>query len=344
MEPTTPPPVHTEKNTDEWPLGELYRKAYKIATKNPVLWWFSLAIGAGMGSYQGSGGDISPSDTESLQKLFNGSGAEQAEKVLGAATNSSMDLFGQIMQAIPWYFYAILIGEILLLVIFGVVISLIYKAWAEASLLNGIEDSIAEKKPTMQESSEKAFPLIASFIWLQIVPGMVFGLLSFALIGMLVLLFVVVPDNLKVIIGILLFLVGVVFLIGLLYLTMALIWAPRKIVTDKIAAREAFFKGLHIAHKKFWKTILFGMLNNIVTLFTLGIAVGIPLIIFLLLGVLAGFLWKGAIAISITLISVIVILGIVWIVALTLLFGIVDTFKAAFWSLAYHKIKGKYEH
>lgn len=333
------------QKTEEWPIGELYGKAFTIAKKNPVLWWFAIAVGAGAGSVNngGGGGDISAKDMQSFQQMLNGSAPQSAENVLGAATSPWMDLLSQIAQAIPWYFYVILGVEIFVIIVISIVVSVIYKAWAEASLLSGIETGIRDEKPTMRNMSENAFPQIKSFIWLQVLPPLAFWLLSLSILGMLIFLLVVVPGNMKIFIGILLGIAGIVFLIGLFFLTMILIWAPRKVIIDKLPAAQAFTVGVHIAKRKFWKTLLFGILNNLISLLVFGVAIGVPLIIFVLFGILAGVLWKGMFALSVTIISIIAVLFVVWLVALTLLGGIVDTFKAAFWSLAYHKIRGKYE-
>lgn len=335
-----------EQKAEEWPIGELYGKAYRIATKNPVLWWFAIAIGAGAGSsFRGNGGsDISAKDMQFFQNMFSGSPQQSAEKVLGAATSPMGDLFQQIIQAIPWYFYLFFGIEILVLLGIGIAVSIIYRAWAEAALLTGIENGIKDEKPVMKDMSEKAFPRIKSFIWLQVLPSLAFWLISLSLLGMLIFLLIVVPGNLKILLGILLGIAMLVFIIGLLFLTMALIWAPRKVIVDHLSAREAFLVSIHIAKRKFWKTILFGILNNLISLVIFGVAIGIPLVLFVLLGILAGVLWKGMFGLSVTIISIIAVLAVVWIVLLTLLGGIVDSFKAAFWSLAYHKIRGKYEH
>jgi len=343
IHPSTPP----TPQADDWSLGDLYSKAYAIARKNPVLWWFSLAIAAGMGSYNsGSGGGNSSSkeDSQFFQDILNSSGSDQAAKVLGDATSPIFMIFQQIIHAIPWYFYLILGIELLALVILSIIIAVIYKAWAHAGQLSGVETSIRGEKPTMHEMSEKAFPLIKSFIWLEIVPMLLFGLLSVSLLGMLTFIFFIVPGNLKIPFGILLSLGVVTFFIGLLYLSIALIWAPRKLVTEKVSAQKAFGLGFHIAKNKFWKTLLYGFVNMIVALFVFGMAIGIPLIIFILLGGLAALLWQSVIGLSISIIMLLILLGIVWIILLTLLMGMFDSFKAAFWSLAYHKIKGKYEH
>jgi hypothetical protein len=335
-----------ESSSQEWSFGEIYGKAYRIATKYPVLWWFALAIGAGSffnGSGGGSSSSSSSNNSDTLLQHSDKQSALPLAKVLGAATDATADLWTQIAHAIPWYFYAVLIGEVLVLVIFAVVVSIIYRAWAQASLLHGIESAIKDEKPDMADMSEKAFANIKSIIWLEIVPSLAFWLISVPLLGMLIFFLFVFPGSLKIFAGLLLFVGIIVFITALLFMTMASIWAPRKVILDNISAYEAFLSGLRITKKKFWKTLLYGIFNVVMELVILALVVIIPLIILILLGTVVFLIIQSSIPLIIFVSILLAALIVVWIVAFTLLTGVITTFKTAVWSIAYHKIRGKYD-
>lgn len=336
----------THGQKDPWNIGDIYHQAFQIAKKYPVLWWFALATAAGSSANSNIRlpSDNSMSGIQELLKHTDKQSALPLAKVLGAATGPTADLFSQIFQAIPWYFYAILVFELLIAFLLVIVTSLIYQAWAQASLLQGIEASIKHEEPTMEQSSEKAFPLIKSFIWLHLVPPLGFILLSLPLFGMLVFLFVIVPGNLKILIGLLFVLAIFAWVISLLFLAMTSIWAPRKVVVDQLSAQEAFTHALSLAKMKFWKTLLYGICNNLVAIgINLLFIVG-PIIVFLI-AIFFGpaFFEKLPPAIMVILITVAVMLFIVWIIAMMVVEGIVTTFKAAVWSIAFHKLRRTHE-
>jgi hypothetical protein len=152
------------------------------------------------------------------------------------------------------------------------------------------------------------------------------------------------PGNLKIFAGLLFFAALIVFIIAFLFITMAGIWAPRKVILDKIPAYDAFVVGIHIAKKKFWKTLMYGGFNTLMQTIILIIVFVLPLLIIATLLFIAIGTAKTALGITITLGIIMALLFVIWIAAITILTGVVTTFKTAIWSICYQKIRGKYEH
>ncbi len=323
----------------DWMIEELYRKAWQIVKSNKMLWVFGVAIGAGTSfNYNNS---LDKSDTEWLQKLFEGNPQQGQEltHVLGTATSTTDGMISQLFSAVPPYLWIILVLEFLLLVISGIFISLIYKSWATGALLENVDRCIKGGKAAINEASEKAFKVLKPLLWLEIIPSLILTLAS--VIGLIVFAagIVFAPNILKVIF--ILLMIGFVFFLAYAWimLTASLIWATRKVVTENKPAKEALSLGYNIAKKKFWAILLLGLVNNILIVIVFGIPI-VVLIGIIIGGIIAGISMKG-LGIAIFIIAGLLFLALI--IGLTVAGGILNAFKASVWSLAYNNIKGKYE-
>lgn len=333
---------------DPWSFGEIFNQAFQIAKKTPTLWWFALALGSSVGYSGASNFQLpSPTDFQNINQLLQEPNKQSSlllTKVLGDSTNPLQDIIQQTIHAIPWYFHAILGIELSILLGISIISFIIYQAWAKAALLHGIESTIKDETVDMSVSSEKAFPQIKSFIWLNIVPHLIFWLISLSLLGCLTVFLIIFPSNMKTFISILLIIAFIVFIIGLLFLTMTSIWAPREVITHKVPAYQAFLKAATIAKKKFWKTLLYAIWKNILTFIMTMLVLIIPLIILGILFFISIFISQQSLAFFIPIAILTSFLFIIWIIAFTLWSGAIQTLTESFWSIAYHKIWRKYEH
>ena len=120
--------------------------------------------------------------------------------------------------------------------------------------------------------------------------------------------------------------------------SIALIWAFREVLVSDKPAKQAFWNGLKIARKKFWASLLLGVVNSILG----GLLSSVPWIIF---GVFAvgGYLAFLNNLVSLWTLGVGVPLFVAALVVSTVLGAIIEAFKAATWTVAYDKIKGKYD-
>lgn len=323
----------------DWKIEDLYRDAWSIVKKNKILWIFASALGAG--SSFNSNFKFNDSDSKSFQEIFKNFESKpqlnEVNDVLGAATSSVSDFLGSIFSAVPVWLYILLIVEFVVLILIGSIITLIYYSWAEGALLENINKIILGGKADIQEASKKALSYVKRLLFVGIVPGLLLTLIVFAIFGLLVFLSFI--TEMYILMGIL----GFIFLIAVVYaytlLTFTLIWAPRKIVSENVSYKVALVSAYKIAKRKFWSTFLLGIINNIVAF-----------VVFIVPSVVLAFLFGGGFAAGYFVEELripLIILGGLLIIVVMLLFtvgsAVLGAFKTTVWSLAFSKIKNKYE-
>lgn len=360
MDPSPPPfklKDEAAQTPSDWQISDLYSRAWKIVKKNKTLWIFGAALAAlefGSGNSGGSGGSggSGNSDTpgkeqlDSTKEVFNFFSPDSSDhqtigQVLGDSTDYIQTTLGILFREIPVWMYLVIALEIIFMFVLFMIIRTIYKSWVEASLLAGTQKAADDQSPTIESSSNSAFPVLKSFIWLDIVPGLIIILALFLSIALVALGIAFGNLAIKIISG-LAGLIGIfVFIYAFILLTVSMIWAKRQVVFEKKSARIALSNGYKIAKKKYWTSILLGFVNN----FLAGIIVIVPfiiLIVIFLIGIAVG-VGSNDTSVWITLGSLggILLLGVI--IAFTLLSGVISAFKATVWTLAYGKIKGKYD-
>lgn len=320
----------------DWMIEELYRKAWQIVKNNKMLWVFGAAIGAGTGfNYNSS---IDKIDTEWLRKLFEGNPQQSQEltRVLGAATSATDSVISHLFSSVPPYLWILLGLEFLFLILFGLFVSLIYQSWATGALLENVDRCIKGGKAVIREASEKAFTILKPLLWLEFIPSLILTLGS--IVGFIVLVMVIMfaPGFSRIIFGLLLFGFALFLVYAWTMLTASLIWATRQVVAENKPAKKALRCGYNIAKKKFWATLLLGLVNNILV----AIVFGIPIVV--VIGFIIGAVFAGK-SFGIALFIIAGLLLFAFIIAGTIVAGALGAFKASVWSLAYNNIKGKYE-
>lgn len=324
--------MDAQQQTPDWEVGKLYRQAYEITKKHKILWLFGIVVGSGLGlNFSNSFG----SDFKEFFKDDKKEAIINGAAVLGDSTSKAFEMFLQLFSAIPLWMYLVLGLEILFLIIYLIAFWLIYRAWAEASLLEGVQTSINGQTPTISDNSEKAFRSIKSLIWLNVVPSLVFTLLILIVGGILISIIIVGNTLVKIIFGLLLIPAVLGIITGWIILTMIMLWASRLVVVDHHAAYEAFKKGYKIMKQKFIPTLLLGVFNTVLTWLLYGA-------VFTVMGifVLGGFLTIN----QNTVLSILFFvtggfLFFLFILLSSVLSGIIATFKASVWSLAYNTIR-----
>lgn len=339
MEETKP-----EQNKPNWVIGDLYRQAWEIIKTHKVLWLFSMAAGgAGVGIdtiFNNLDNDIFKNfDKFTPDKQ---TGVSEISRVLGESTSYLSETLFYLFSATPLSFYFILAIEFLLLIIIGVSINLVYNAWSTGSLLSGIQAAITGDKPTIKDSSEKAIRRIKPLIWLAIVPMLVLMLLFFAG-AILPISLIFLGKQVRFLSIILTFLLVFLFLLSVIAVSLAQVWAQRRVVVDEKPAKESLFAGLRITRKKFWSMLLLGIVNNVLILLVVGIPIGIIAGIFI-----GGFftfdMFNTTYSTRILLIAPFIItIVLLSIFLFPILGGIINAFKATVWSLAYNNIREKYD-
>lgn len=332
------------KQEPDWKIGSLYREAWKIVKKYKVLWIFGMAVAAE--GFSGSGSSRFSENFNTYQKYFQNiqnTSNNDLSMVLGASTDALSEHIAGIFGSIPPGMFLLLILEFLLIIGISIILSVIYNCWAEGSLLFGVQEAIANKNISISSASEKSFSVLIKIIQVRIIPNLLI-LLAF-------ILSLIILPFLSIFFGPLILLTAIIWFAFLavvfLMINLSQIWAVRKIVTGQITAKQALRDGYEIAKKKFLPMILLGILN-ILLLFIIVMIIFIPAIGLFFGGFFMLFTGISGTAFDIIqvgfylVVSAVILYGIGQI-AISVASGIIKAFTTIVWSLAYQKIKGKYD-
>lgn len=326
----------------DWNISELYSRAWVVIKKNKILWVLGAAAGVGS-SYNFRSSNFNSDD---FQKLFNQNPSTQnapqkLTEVLGASTNKPFtDAVVNLFSSVPigWYFLGAL--ELILVVVLGLVIMTIYQSWSQGMLLQATATALLDQKVTIADTAKLVLPKLKSLLWLNIIPGLVFFLAITVAVMVITLGIALTPFPIKI-----LFIILAVVSLGAaiywgIFLAASLIWAPREILLNNQSGKASLIAGYKIAKKKFWASLLLGVVNNILAavIFLVPILIGVAFVV----GVIfAGF--KSTVPLPLIIVAG-VITGLPILIGFMLLGGIIAGFKAVVWTDAYSKIKGKYDH
>lgn len=333
-----------EEKSTNWDISELYRKSWQIIKNNKVLWLFGMAtVTFSSGS---SRSNISSDNFDSVIKFFQNNGStttsDKLTQVLGASTSSPFtESLRSLFFSVPLWLYVLLGLGVLLLILVNVVLGIIYQAWVNGALIAGVNAGAINQKPTISQSSNDAFPAIKGLIWLNIVPTLVFFLVAAIVFGILIFAIVLLPSFSKAIPIIITVLAVIAAVVGWILITLTQIWASRRVILDKKPAKESFWSSFKIVKKKFWHMVLLAIVN---TMISIGVMVIMAIPILIVGGVAVfSFVFSKP---NPSLIPILIVIGIlvflIYTVGYTILSGIVNSFKASVWTLAYNHIKGGY--
>jgi hypothetical protein len=323
----------------DWEIGNLYSRAYKIVKSHKILW--ALGAAASVGGYSSNFQSTNSFDSKTFQNMFQSSNPEISNTVTQAVGTpnttdpSTLVTFQNLFYLVPMSQYFLLGVEVLTLVVFGLILSLIYQAWSQAVLLNAVDQAIDHQKISIKDSSHKALGSIKPLIWLQIIPGLVLTVSAILVIGVLVVGITLGSSLVKVLFIFLTFLAVTAFIGLFIYLLVIQIWATRLAALEGKSGRVALSLGYKIARKKFWASLLLGTVNTILV----GIVTFIPIMFLVVIFGGAVFAIVFTKSFSIWMIPVGVILGIGIMFFITLLMGALNSFKATVWNLAFKSVK-----
>ncbi|MCL5784314.1 MAG: hypothetical protein M1142_03100 [Patescibacteria group bacterium] len=327
-----------------WSISELYSKSWQIIKDNKILWLFGMAaVGLSSGS---SRTNIKSGDIDSIRKFFQnndpGTTSNKITQVLGASTDTFAETIKNLFFAVPIWVYVLLGLGILLLILANIILGIIYQAWANGALIAGVNAGAVSQKPTISQSSNNAFPAIKGLIWLNIIPTLIFFLITAVVLVILILGIVLLPSFSKAIPIILTVIAVIGAFIGWLLLTLTQIWASRRVVIDGKPGKQSFLTSFKLAKGRFWKMLGLGIVNILISL-AVGFIIAFPLLIaggITIFSVL--FSKSNSSLLGFAILSVIVT-ALIYIFISPILFGILNSFKATVWTLAYNKIKGEYD-
>lgn len=351
-------PESAKQSTSDWSIGDLYSNAWRITKKFKVLWIFGIATlgSGGLSNYtnllnsNSSSPTQSPSPSplptfENTDKLLN---FNNTQNILGLQTQSE-NIISSLFANINFGVWFLLGLEVLLLIVIGITLSIIFNAWATSALLSATDDAIDEKNVTIESASANALSKIKSMAWIQIVPGFILFITSIlALIIPFIMLYLGQSLIYLFVISIVLIIViGLIILYFSILTTLSITWGTRIIANENVSGREAFWRGWRISKKKKWAMLGLSFVNIVVG----GILIAIPIIV--LIAIIAGILFatysisnfqfENLNNASYIFVPLIILILMSLIIFFTLGSGIFNAFKTIVWSLAYRKIKGKYD-
>ncbi len=333
----------TKENKPDWAIEELYRKAFDIVKNNKVLWIFAAAAGGGVSfnSSFNNSFNFDGKDLDKFQQFFQNNSEVGSDKlsVLGASTSAFSDIFSQVFTPLNITLFSFLILEFLILMLIGIVITLSYQAFANGALLESIQACIKGGKANITDSANAAFGYIRRLIFLQIVPGLI-ATIAFVTGLMITGMGIVLSDGaVRGYFILAIIVLAVIAFISFIMLTLLLIWAPRIVVVEKASALDSLSKAFFLVKKKFWSSLLLGIVNTILS----GILTLVPVFILAVVTISGLVLAWQVESLRIPLAVFAFPLLFLVIIVLTLATAILHAFKTTVWSLAYDKIKNKYD-
>lgn len=260
--------------------GEIVNKSIEVVRKNKWLWIFGAITGsgAGIGNWQNLSGENKFKDVFDGLKTGNSlpHGFPSAD-VLGAYTNVIKEWFWGISPII-WF---LIITGILIFSAAAIAVWMVFKAYAKASLIWGVESTLNGEVKDLAAISVKGREKNKNLIlfWLISV-----GIFLPAAATWFILTFFLADSIVKYIL--LFVFVLSVMIFGLLNIMIS-IYGERLIVLKEYSPWEAWKKGLKLAYSNFFATLFMGIINFIIKtiagiLATVGalIVTGIPIIVF----------------------------------------------------------------
>ena len=331
-----------EKKVD-WNISDLYSKSWQIIKNNKVLWLFGMAtVALSSGS---SRTNISSENLNYIKKFFqnnnSGNTSDKLTQVLGTSTNTFTETIKNIFLTVPIWLYVLLGLGILLLILVNIVLGIIYQAWANGALIAGVNAGAVNQKPTINQSSNQALPVIRGLIWLNIIPTLIFFLVTAVVSGLLIFAIILLPSFTKVVPIIATVLVGLAAIVGWVLISLTQILASRRVVLDKKPAAQSFSSSFKIVRKKFWKMFTLAIVNTVLS-FIMMFIMAIPLIVAGGAAIFGFISSKSNSSLILIIIVVGVILFLLFAIGFTIFSGILNSFKASVWTLAYNHIKGDY--
>lgn len=258
---------------------------------------------------------------------------QQSSQILGAATDTISDFFSNI----PIGVWIILGTSIFLAVIIAIIISLVIREWARGALIASIHDVEDEKTVRLRSGSLHGLQFVKRYIFLHIIPGLLFTLVIAFVSGVFIALLLIVKSTAaKILIGLLGGLMFItVVLVGGVLLLLTIILAEQLVVRQNLSAKEAIKVGFKLAKKYFFQMLGLGAIH-------LGIGCAVGCLTMLILVILAVVVFLAFIIGKQVGIIATIIVGIpiiIFILLSILIKGIFQVFKTSNWTLLAREIE-----
>lgn len=331
--------------------GNIISRAWKITFKYKWLWVYGMVLaslgglGSGGGGGSSSGGSKNTPAFKDIQNITPPEG-EELTHVLGTSTS----LLKEWITHVPLEVWILLGVVFVFLVLYGIFVQIIIHSWATGALIGGLKDAEGDKNPvnllTTTAHGKKTWKNI--FLFNLLTAGVGLGLFVGSILvcglGILIVGFLQIPfvQIILTVVCVLMFIFLLVISIPIL--TMISIYGERLIVLQGMETKEAFKKAFGLSKSSFWKTLIMGIIKNLITtgmgcasLLALLVIVGVPAAIIAVVEFKNGVHFPSAGSIVCW-----IILFLLFVYANLLVRGVTTVFSYSTWNLFFSEIiKGK---
>lgn len=227
--------------------------------------------------------------------------------------------------------YALLALELLAMIVAVIILGLALQAWSKAALIAGIKTADETNAVDLRQAAQTGVAKIKPMLWLMIVPMLKWVLMVLGLGLVAVILAALIHPAL----GVILFLIGLLYLMHQLVLIIAgLVMGERELVFNAISGKEAFERGRAMAKNWRGKMFILGLVTWLLV-FLIGIVLLAPLA--------GGLVWSFLSTDTSSLVFLVPVLASAAVVLMPFLFlanALYKVFTYAVWHSAYQVIRG----
>lgn len=322
-------------------FSSIISKSIEITKKQKWIWLYAVVLSLFSGG-TGSGfrgfankSDLSPS-SDSFKNL-----PQESEKVMGAMTSNLIDWVTSV-SVDKWVFLAL---GILLLIILGIIISYIARAWSKSGLIYSLDKALKGDSITLANTSPQVFKYLKNMVLFGIIQTL-FGIgivLGIVLVWMILYFIFNLIEPLRVFLQVI---AGIGGVVGIFYLAIMLsllgVLGDRKIILKGTKPLETWKQSFGEARKNMRSGIVMGIVGTVVSwLFSLAahivglIILGLPIFVLLFPSISQGKFPP-------VLYVVIAVINAVVFFTLSRMIGVVTTvFKYANWNQYYDTLINK---
>lgn len=302
-------------------IAKILKRAYEIVIKNKYLWLLGLLAGGGGISLYNGGSGFSGLDQENIFK-----GGEDI------SVNRASDLAGKVLGDYTGITSDILMAIVIAVLIFAII--MIYLSiTAKGAILSAVDEIDADKKVALGEAWRSGKKYFWRLFWLSVITSLIVFVPIAVVVGVSVALYLSGLKVTAVIIGVLF---ALVFVIGLIYLSLFYPYAERMLVLENISTTQSLKDGVAFFNKNWKEAVIMYLVMiavNIGISFVLLIVGSIIVIVLGLLGVAIYYashvlVWIYAVPVGLVLIAILLIIS-----------GIIASYNSAVYTLTYKEIK-----
>ncbi|MEI6221939.1 MAG: RDD family protein [bacterium] len=301
-------------------LGKLYNRAWEIVKKHKSLWVLGVVTAA--------------VTTGGITTNFNyrNSSPNKSSSTVPLKTDFEQLFTGlnQFLISVPLWVWILLISGIVAAILYALLFRLYVRAWAKGSMIRGIEEVDKNDTTSLHSSSLSARKVLNKLVLINLIPLGITFCSSLFIIAVVVIGGITIwrenYNSLFILIPLALLFIAIIVIVNILFAAVS-IWAERLIVLKDYSVKKALLDGFNNLKQQFGNMFLIGISN-----FGIGCIGGCVVLIPMgILGIALVFSFLVFPPVALVIVPLLVVCGL----ALIIVRGIYEAFKAAAWSLLY---------